>query len=53
MPLGSNVVRSNLGPVADIKGILKSFLTRDTDRHALKPDIWQRSHPESVRVYRQ
>ncbi len=52
MTLVSSAVRNDLDVWAYVKDVLDQLLAGSTDYESLRPDIWKKSHPESIRVYR-
>ena len=52
LTLVSSAVRNDLDVWAYIKGVLDRLLVGETNYAALRPDVWRREHPESVREYR-
>lgn len=52
MTLISSAVRNDLDVWAYVKDVLDQLLAGSTDYESLRPDIWKKSHPESIRVYR-
>jgi hypothetical protein len=53
MSLVSSARRHDLDSRAYIEDVLKQLLDGCTDYDRLLPDIWKRTHPEAIRVYRQ
>jgi len=53
MSLVSSARRHDLDSRAYIEDVLKQLLEGCTDYGRLLPDIWKRTHPEAIRVYRQ
>lgn len=53
MSLVSSARRHDLDSRAYIEDVLKQLLEGCTDYDRLLPDIWKRTHPEAIRVYRQ
>lgn len=53
MSLVSSAKRHDLDVRVYIEDILKQILAGSTDYESLLPDNWKRTHPESIRVYRQ
>ena len=53
MSLVSSARRHDLDSRAYIEDVLRQLLEGCTDYQDLLPDIWKRSHPESIRQYRQ
>ena len=53
MSLVSSARRHDLDSRAYIEDVLRQLLEGCTDYEHLLPDIWKRSHPESIRQYRQ
>ncbi|MCA9134195.1 MAG: transposase domain-containing protein, partial [Planctomycetales bacterium] len=53
MSLVSSAKRHDLDVRAYLQDILTQLLDGCTDYRQLLPDIWKRSHPDAVRVYRQ
>ena len=52
MTLVSSAVRNDLDVWAYVKDVLDQLLSGSTDYESLRPDIWKKSHPESIRTYR-
>ncbi|MEA1951036.1 MAG: hypothetical protein U9N87_06605 [Planctomycetota bacterium] len=52
MTLVSSAVRNDLDVWAYVKDVLDQLLAGSTDYESLRPDIWKKTHPESIRVYR-
>lgn len=52
LTLVSSAVRNDLDVWAYVKDVLDQLLSGSTDYESLRPDIWKKSHPEAVRVYR-
>ena len=53
MSLVSSARRHDLDTRAYINDVLRQLLDGSTDYTSLLPDVWKRSHPESIRRYRQ
>lgn len=53
MSLVSSAKRHDLDVRAYLQDVLTKLLAGCTDYQTLLPDVWKRSHPEAVRVYRQ
>jgi transposase len=53
LTLVSSALRNDLDVYDYIKGILDALLAGSKDYEALRPDVWAKAHPESVRTYRQ
>jgi transposase len=52
LTLVSSAVRNDLDVWAYVKDVLDQLLAGSTDYESLRPDIWRKSHPESIRSYR-
>ncbi len=52
LTLASSAVRNDLDVFTYVKDVLDRLLAGETDYHALRPDVWKKSHPEAVREYR-
>ena len=52
LTLTSSAVRNDLDVWAYVKAVLDQLLAGSTDYESLRPDIWKKSHGESIRVYR-
>jgi transposase len=52
LTLVSSAVRNDLDVWSYVKDVLDQLLAGSTDYESLRPDIWKKSHPESIRVYR-
>ena len=52
LTLTSSAVRNDLDVWAYVKAVLDQLLSGSTDYESLRPDIWKKSHGESIRVYR-
>ena len=52
LTLISSAIRHDLDVWAYLKHVLDQLLAGSTDYACLRADIWKRSHPEHVRVYR-
>lgn len=52
MTLCSSAIRNDLDVYAYIKDVLDQLLSGSKDYASLRPDVWAKSHPESVRHYR-
>jgi transposase len=53
MTLVSSARRHDLDVGVYIQDVLDQLLAGQTDYESLLPDVWKKSHPEAVRVYRQ
>jgi transposase len=53
MTLVSSARRHDLDVGVYIQDVLDQLLAGRTDYEALLPDVWKKSHPEAIRVYRQ
>jgi transposase len=53
LTLVSSALRNDLDVYDYIKGVLDALLSGSKDYAALRPDVWAKAHPESVRTYRQ
>jgi len=53
MSLVSSARRHDIDSRAYLQDVLSQLLDGSTDYESLLPDVWKRSHPEAVRVYRQ
>ncbi len=52
MTICSSAIRNNLDVFAYVKDALDQLIAGSTDYDSLRPDVWAKSHPESVRDYR-
>ena len=52
MTICSSAIRNNLDVFAYVKDSLDQLLAGSTDYESLRPDVWAKLHPESVRDYR-
>jgi transposase len=52
MTLCSSAIRNDLDVYTYLKDVLDSLLAGSPDYGSLRPDVWAKSHPESVRQYR-
>jgi transposase len=52
MTICSSAIRNNLDVFAYVKDALDQLVGGSTDYESLRPDIWAKAHPESVRDYR-
>ena len=46
-------IRNDLDVNAYLKNLLDELLSGNTDYASLRPDAWAKSHPDSIRDYRQ
>jgi transposase len=53
LTLVSSALRNDLDVYDYVKGVLDALLSGSKDYAALRPDVWAKAHPESVRKYRQ
>ena len=53
LTLVSSALRNDLDVYDYVKAVLDALLAGSTDYAALRPDEWAKTHPESVRTYRQ
>ena len=53
MSVVSSAKRHDLDVWTYVKDVLDQLLAGTTDYEKLLPDVWKRSHPEAVRVYRE
>jgi transposase len=53
LTLISSAVRHDLDVGAYLKEVLDQLLAGSTDYASMRADVWQQSHPEHVRAYRQ
>jgi transposase len=53
LTLVSSALRNDLDVYDYIKAVLDALLAGSRDYAALRPDQWGKTHPESVRIYRQ
>jgi len=53
LTLVSSALRNDLDVYDYVKGVLDALLSGSRDYAALRPDTWAKTHPESVRTYRQ
>ena len=52
MTLCSSAIRNDLDVYAYVKDVLDALLSGSTDYASLRPEVWAKSHPDSVREYR-
>ena len=52
MTLCSSAIRNDLDVYAYVKDVLDTLLSGSTDYASLRPDVWAKSHPDSIREYR-
>jgi transposase len=52
MTICSSAIRNDLDVFAYVKDALDQLVAGSTDYESLRPDVWAKSHPESVRDYR-
>ena len=52
LTLVSSALRNDLDVFSYIKAVLDALLSGSTDYHALRPDVWAKSHPAAIREYR-
>jgi transposase len=52
MTLVSSALRNDLDAADYVKDVLDQLLAGCTDYESLRPDVWARSHPASIRAYR-
>ena len=53
LTLVSSALRNDLDVYDYVKAVLDALLADSRDYAALRPDQWAKTHPESVRTYRQ
>ena len=53
MTICSSAIRNDLDVPAYVKDLLDQLVAGSTDYDSLRPDEWARSHPDSIRSYRQ
>jgi transposase len=53
LTLVSSALRNDLDVYDYVKAVLDALLAGSRDYAALRPDQWAKTHPESVRIYRQ
>ena len=53
MTIVSSAIRNDLEVAAYLEDVLDQLLSGSTDYESLRPDVWAKSHPESIRAHRQ
>jgi hypothetical protein len=53
MTIVSSAIRNDLDVAAYLEDVLGQLLSGSTDYESLRPDVWAKSHPESIRAHRQ
>ncbi len=53
MTLVSSAHRNDLDVWDYVKDVLDQLIAGSTDYDSLRPDVWAKSHPDSIRTYRQ